>query len=323
MPERTHSEFRSEARHDLVKRLVAVTISVGFASALIKMSWLSDGTLPNVVELEWLARLSTALFVILLGWEWHHKDLFRHSETGVLRFLVDVAVVITGLIFLISSTHASAWLLCLVAIFAFYVVWDIVTFAPFVDRLSRQRRPFSWKLKAFFAKLYRDPGPGTNVLWLIYFGGIFLLYQCMFPTINLVPTFKHTLLLCFFIIVGALFLTFQGNRPHAWTWNSRLLVIYYLFVFFVFSFVRLIDQHLLPSELHVDQAKVQDGQMVISRRVGRPDARISAGIFSTATSAPDGNFRIETRNIPPTCHVQIRYGTSSSNVTLAHCEPSE
>lgn len=101
---------RSDARLDFAKRFVSVAVSVGFAAALVKMQWLTEGVRPNLGELERLVRLLTAFLIVLLGWEWHHKDLGKHNETSVYRFVVDVAVVVASLVFLFSSGNERVWL---------------------------------------------------------------------------------------------------------------------------------------------------------------------------------------------------------------------
>src|SRR5271155_3159334 len=96
---------RSDARLGFVRRFAAIAVSVGFASVLVRMPWLTQGSRPNLGELGQLFRLCTAFLIILFGWEWHHKDLVTHKVTNVYRFIVDVLVILASLIFLISSTH--------------------------------------------------------------------------------------------------------------------------------------------------------------------------------------------------------------------------
>jgi hypothetical protein len=310
------SKRRSDARHDLVRRFVAVVISVGFASFLARMTWLSKGSLPDLIEGEQLVRLFTALLVILLGWEWHHKDLGPHPVTTIVRFLVDVLVVIASLIFLISSAHERVWLLFLVIIFALYVVWDGVTFSRrFFAFRARHRtlRRMVHEFKSDKTKLNKIRGPVTNVLWLVYFGGIFVLF--LFQS----PTFLHTVLLCLFVALGAAVLTCQGNKPDAWTWTFRFLVPIGLFILLI-VLLFLADQQLLLSELRVDEAQIANGRMVIAGRVGRSNVKVSVGNHFTQ-SDPNGSFRIQTVDVPSTCRVQVRYGTSTSDETLANCTP--
>ena len=62
---------RAEARADLIRRLFAVAISVGFAATLARMTWVQNGTLPNAAELNQTLILATALLAAVLGWDGH------------------------------------------------------------------------------------------------------------------------------------------------------------------------------------------------------------------------------------------------------------
>ena len=158
-------------------------------------------------------------------------------------------------------------------------------------------------------------GPVTNLLWLFYFGVILALFLFLFQS----PTFLHTALLCIFVVLGSSLLTSQGNRQGAWTWKSRVLVIFGLLVPLIGLLV-LTYQELLPCELRVDEAQIANGRMVIAGRVGRPNVTVSAGNNSTQSDA-NSKFRIEAVNVPSTCRVRVRYGISTSDETLANCEP--
>jgi SAM domain (Sterile alpha motif) len=245
------SKRRGDARLDFVRRFVSVAVSVGFAAVLVRMTWLTDGSWPSLTEWEQLFRLVTAFFVILLGWEWHHKDLGIHKETNILRFIVDVAVVAVSLIFLISSVrNERVWLLSLVVIFSLYVVWDIVTFWPrFIAFCVWRTTPWE-KLKHLWSRRDKILGPLTNLMWFVFFLVIFLLFRFLFDQ----PTLKHTELLCFFVVLSAIALTWQGNKPTLWTWPRRLVVTLVLFVLLVL-FLFGTDETLFSSELRVDNAQ--------------------------------------------------------------------
>jgi hypothetical protein len=79
----------AKARFDLIVRFVAVAISVGFATRISQMGWLTTGNIPSSVESQELLRLVTALFVIISGWEWYHRDLSIPPLKTWPRFFVD------------------------------------------------------------------------------------------------------------------------------------------------------------------------------------------------------------------------------------------
>lgn len=64
---KAEAKRRSEARQDFVRRFVAVAVSVGFASALVRMPWLTDGSWPNLGQWEQLLRLFTAFVIIVMA----------------------------------------------------------------------------------------------------------------------------------------------------------------------------------------------------------------------------------------------------------------
>jgi hypothetical protein len=70
-----------------------VAIGVGFAGRLALMNWLIGGYSPSGDDLRQLARLLTAMFVIVLSWDWYARDIGRYPLKRILRFLVDVAII--------------------------------------------------------------------------------------------------------------------------------------------------------------------------------------------------------------------------------------
>jgi hypothetical protein len=159
-----------EARKDLIRRLVAVTISVGFASQIVSLHILErlTGTpvldphfsaelarLANTPGLEprlaaelahlagidkglsaELARLITAFFVILLGWDWYDRDV-EAKPLGIARFILDAIIVMAELVLLLSSAKPSLWSDVLFAIFAFI-------YSGIFWQLSRRLSPSNW-----------------------------------------------------------------------------------------------------------------------------------------------------------------------------------
>ena len=289
------------------------------------MTWLKDGSAPGIAEGEQLLRLFTALFVILCGWEWHHKDLGTHKLTSMPRFFVDVLVVIASLIFLISSDHERVWLLALTAIFGLYVVWDVVTFAPRGVAFWRRCGGLSAMLSQMTSrqlagqelrKKIRDKirGPITNILWFFYFLGILVLSRWQRET------FWHTVILCVFIVLAAICLTLQGHdKPRAWTTTWRAISIVVLFLFWVATSC-LVPQPLLSSELRVDEAGIANGWLVLSGRVGRPNVPITVDDDSIPADI-NGHFHTEALRPPPTCVLRVRYGTEIFSSTFKDCDP--
>jgi len=106
---------RAEARADLIRRLFAVAISVGFAATLARMTWVQNGALPDPAELNQTLILGTALLAMT------DKPLF-----GFCRFLINLALVFIYMFLLMASAHPECLLWTLSVIFALYVLWDVL-----------------------------------------------------------------------------------------------------------------------------------------------------------------------------------------------------
>ena len=68
-------QARAEARADLIRRLFAVAISVGFAATLARMTWVQNGTLPNPAELN-----QKVMHMVPRGW---HVDVLQGLDLFV------------------------------------------------------------------------------------------------------------------------------------------------------------------------------------------------------------------------------------------------
>jgi hypothetical protein len=319
-----------EAREDLIRRIVPVAISVGFAAFLVNMHWLREVSIPNPLEWEQLARLFTALLVILLGWDWYHRDTDKYPATTLPRFIVDVLVVIASLIFLISSAHERVWLLSLIAIFVLYVIWDCLTyhqqFKAFITSIPKGKWTRLQSARAILNSYKSNEGERdkirsllTNVSWLIYFIGIFgldFLFQY--------PAWERALVPCFFVAWGAVLLWRDGNNErsgdaHGWTMKKRCSAIGLLWALF---FVVLWFTHAIstPSQVQVTAAQIANGRMVIAGRAGRPNVEVYVDNISTPSDA-SGYFRIEAAHLPGTCIATVSDGTSSYDAVIANCGP--
>ena len=155
----------------------SIAISVQFATSLVGMDWLHGGSWPNSVEWQQILRLFMGLFVILLGWDWYHRDLVIHPRAGIFRFLVDVAVVSTSLMFLASSKNERTWIALLAGIFWLYVVWDGINIYQYPAQFDLPRLA---DLISYPSRTYREYydgtrdssricGPVTNLCWALYF----------------------------------------------------------------------------------------------------------------------------------------------------------
>ena len=128
---------RAEARADLIRRLFAVAISVGFAATLARMNWVQNGTLPNAAEANQTLILATALLAAILGWDGHLLAMTDKPLFGFCRFLINLALVFIYMFLLMASAHPECLLWTLAVIFILYVVWDVLTMRERISSYDR------------------------------------------------------------------------------------------------------------------------------------------------------------------------------------------
>jgi hypothetical protein len=202
----------ASARKDLIRRLVAVAISVGFASHIVSRHVLDHWTGELSLKAE-IARLSTALLVILLGWDWYDRDVEDKPLTRISRFILDAIIVMAQLILLLASEMPSLWGQVLVAIFALYILWDILAIIDHPSAFGLpDPRPDWWLVPKDVALTYLDGfvgddrkrGPPINLGWFIYF--VMVLWVIPFP--GEYSAFAT----CLLVALGALALWGEGVR---------------------------------------------------------------------------------------------------------------
>src|ERR1700704_5979680 len=169
---------RAEARADLIRRLFAVAISVGFAATLARMTWVQNGTLPNAAELNQTLILATALLAAVLGWDGHLLAMTDKPLFGFWRFLVNLALVFIYMFLLMASAHPECMLWTLAVIFALYVAWDILTMREQISShdpaLAGASRATPAQIRSIYAGGFTGaahvaPGPAITLAWSGYF----------------------------------------------------------------------------------------------------------------------------------------------------------
>jgi cation transport ATPase len=126
------SKKKTDNRADLIRRLFAVAISVGFASTLVQMDWIKEGRLPNWIEAGQLFALVTALIATVLSWDAYLLAIEERPLTNPLRFAIDMVLIFTYMLLLIVSKHAQFFLPTLAVIFVLYVLWSILTVRDYI-----------------------------------------------------------------------------------------------------------------------------------------------------------------------------------------------
>jgi hypothetical protein len=177
-----HSEdlrqARAEARADLLRRLFAIAISVGFAATLARMTWVQNGTLPDHAEFDQTLILATALLATILGWEGHLLSMADRPLFGFSRFFVNLVLVFIYMFLLMASAHPECVLWTLAAIFVLYVIADIFMirehFARYDQAATDAARASArqiWNVYAggFTGQAQIPRGPAITAAWMAYF----------------------------------------------------------------------------------------------------------------------------------------------------------
>jgi hypothetical protein len=204
-----HSEdlrlVRADARADLVRRLFAIAISIGFAATLARMSWVQNGTLPGPAELNQTLILATALLAAILGWEGHLLSMTERPLVGFWRFLINLALVFIYMFLLLASAHPECVLWTLAVIFVLYVAWDVLTIreqiASYDQTLARAPRIGAaqvWHVYAggFASKAQISPAPAVTLAWTAYF--------VVLAIVGNGRAYAHIRTTCVFALIGLL-----------------------------------------------------------------------------------------------------------------------
>lgn len=169
---------RADARADLIRRLFAVAISVGFAATLARMTWVQNGTLPDPAELNQTLILGTALLAAILGWDGHLVAMSDKPLFGFWRFLINLALVFIYMFLLMASAHPECMLWTLAVIFALYVAWDVLTMREQIARydpaVAGESRATAAQIRSVYAGGFTGaahvaPGPAITLAWSGYF----------------------------------------------------------------------------------------------------------------------------------------------------------
>ena len=175
------------------------------------MDWLTTGKLPEkLADWEEAARLGTAMLFIIVGWEWYHRDVDTRPLNKGYRFAVDILIVLTSTVLLLSSTTGSGhlWLLSIVAIMVLYIVWDILCIFEYPATYAIAP---GHVLQVYRRGFVNGPhrGPITNALWALYFCVLAYLAGWHFALGN-----YSVFLSCSFVVLGIMLLRRDGNYPN-------------------------------------------------------------------------------------------------------------
>jgi hypothetical protein len=194
---------RAEARADLIRRLFAVAISVGFAATLARMTWVQNGALPDPAELNQTLILGTALLAAILGWDGPLLAMTDKPLFGFCRFLINLALVFIYMFLLMASAHPECLLWTLSVIFALYVLWDVLamreqiaSYDPALAGVQHATAGQIWNIYAggFAGRPQIPHGPAVTLAWAGYFVVLALIANGR--------AYEHLRTTCVFALIG-------------------------------------------------------------------------------------------------------------------------
>lgn len=115
-----------EYREDFIKRLFAVTISVGFAAQVTNIISKSGLNVSYAVTQHWkeLFLLLIAMVAVVGSWEGYLTSILKRPLERF-RFYLDVVIVFAYLLLMLCSHLYDFWYDILAFIFGLYAVWDV------------------------------------------------------------------------------------------------------------------------------------------------------------------------------------------------------
>lgn len=172
---------RAEIRADFMRRFFAVAISVGVGYVLSRMKWVTEGSAPDLDEIRHLFVLLTALYATILSWDGYLLSIRSKPLFSTIRFGIDVLLVFTYMLMIMTSANETFWLLILAVIFVLYVSWDFLTVREHYDKYIvgesvDRRATISQTIAVYFGGLFGplrySRGPVITLIWCAYVVGL-------------------------------------------------------------------------------------------------------------------------------------------------------
>jgi hypothetical protein len=125
-------------RSDLIKRLFAVTISVGCATQMSRLIFDSkfavsehQFALVSMLLDRWqgIVLLAVSMATVIGSWDGYLAAIERRPLEDRLRFYLDIVIVFAYLFLMLSSQFFALWFSLLVSVFVLYVAWDLGSIA--------------------------------------------------------------------------------------------------------------------------------------------------------------------------------------------------
>lgn len=202
-------------REDFMRRWFAIAISVGFATTVVQMPWVTNGRLPEQVEFEQLCRLGAALIATVLSWEGYLLSIKKKKLYEFSRYFIDIILVFIYLFLLLTSKYEKFWLFLHALTFCIYVLWDFLTVTWHKDWYGADgmsvRQAY---LASFVGREGVDRGLAISITWAIYFTWLWM--------VSLADFANETFIMAAFVVAGL-----AGYRRNKSIYRTSGRVLYF------------------------------------------------------------------------------------------------
>lgn len=202
----------AKGREDFIKRLFAVTLSVGVASQIVRIMFDPTHFYPQYdwspVLDQWrtILLLLISLIIVVSSWEGYLGAVERMPLEDAFRFWIDIALVFSYLLLTLSSQIQGLWFSIHTLIFVEYLAWDIArsTLSVYKER------------QAAFPQRQYQLSMMITIVWLLYFVVILLLK-------NFTPYFSGSLgftAIAFAALAGVVL--YRRDKKYRWCWPCKI-----------------------------------------------------------------------------------------------------
>jgi hypothetical protein len=205
----------AKAKEDFIKRLFAVTLSVGVASQIVRIMFDPSHFPGQSAQYDWspvlhewrtILLLGISLTIVVSSWEGYLGAIERMPLEDELRFWIDIALVFSYLLLTLSSQIYGLWFSIHTVIFVEYLAWDIARSNLAVYKERQKASP----------QRQHQLSMVITIVWLLYFVIVLLLK-------NYTPYFEGPLgftAIALAALAGVLL--YRRDKTYRWCWPCKL-----------------------------------------------------------------------------------------------------
>jgi hypothetical protein len=202
----------AKAREDFIKRLFAVTLSVGVASQIGRIMFDPSHAShqydwqPVFDQWKTILLLAISLTIVVSSWEGYLGAIERLPLEDAFRFGIDIVLVFTYLMLTLSSQVYGLWFSIHTVIFFEYLVWD----------MARSNLDAYKQRQAVSPQRRHQLSMTITIVWFLDFVIIFLLE-------NYTRYFDSSLgfiMIAFAALAGVLL--YRRDKKSLWCWRCKI-----------------------------------------------------------------------------------------------------